>query len=49
MTIKKQYEQPELTVFGTVEELTQAKTSGTKFDTTYIQGTPVPPGGVTLS
>ena len=38
MTIKKQYEQPALTVYGSVEQLTQAQLSGTRLDSVVPVG-----------
>ncbi len=40
--MKKQYEQPELIVYGSVEELTQASTTGHSIDSiTPVGGDPM--------
>ncbi len=39
--MKKSYQKPELIVHGTVAQLTQATTVGTKLDKTFPIGTPV--------
>lgn len=40
-TMKKSYQTPQLIVHGTVAQITQATTVGTKLDKTYPVGTPV--------
>ena len=39
--MKKSYQTPQLIVHGTVAQITQATTVGTKLDKTYPVGTPV--------
>ena len=39
--MKKSYQAPQLTVHGTVAQITQQTTKGTKLDKTLIAGTPL--------
>ena len=47
--MKKTYIQPELTVHGDVEALTEASTSGSKLDKTIVAGTPLTEIVITVS
>lgn len=41
MEIKLAYVKPELKAHGSVEDVTQANTTGTKLDFTFVAGTPL--------